>query len=272
MRLVEIRRYPVKSLRGHALSEATIERIGVDGDRRWMIVDESGKFLSQRQLPKLAQIDVEPTRSGVTLRHDRHGALSIGVPDESAALETVVVWRDAVKARLAATASDYLSSFLGRPVRLVYLDDVAARPVNPAYGRGDDRVSFADGFPLLVVSTGSLDDLNWRLDAPIPMDRFRANLVVDGAPAWAEDTWRRIRVGRLMLRIVKACSRCTVPTLDPLTGERPDGNEPIDTLGRFRRGADGGIMFGQNAVPDNFGRIAVGDEVEVIQQGPSNIF
>ena len=272
MRLVEIRRYPVKSLRGHALKEAMIEPIGIAGDRRWMIVDETGRFLTQRQIPKLAQIDVELTPGGVTLRHDRHGALTIAVPDKDAALETVTVWRDAVKARSAAAARDYLSSFLGRPVDLVYLDNVAARPVNPAYGRGDDRVSFADGFPLLIVSTSSLDDLNRRLDAPVPMDRFRANLIVAGAPAWAEDSWRRIRVGGLTARIVKPCSRCTVPTLDPLTDERPHGNEPIDTLAGFRRGAEGGVMFGQNAVPDKFGRIAVGDEVEVIEQGPSNVF
>jgi uncharacterized protein YcbX len=271
MRLAEIRRYPVKSLRGHGLGEAMIERLGIAGDRRWMIVDETGRFLTQRQIPKLAQIDVEATPDGVILRHDRHGALRIAIPGEKADLETVVVWRDSLKARSAPSASEYLSDFLGRPARLVYLADVSARPVNPVYGRGDDRVSFADGFPLLVTSTASLDDLNWRLEAPVPMDRFRANLVVAGAPAWAEDGWRRIRVGALMLRLVKPCSRCAVPTLDPMTGERPAGNEPIDTLARFRRGADGGIMFGQNAVPDDFGWIAVGDEVEVIEVGPSNI-
>jgi uncharacterized protein len=123
----------------------------------------------------------------------------------------------------------------------------------------------------LITSTASLDDLNWRLDAPVPMDRFRANLVVSGAPAWAEDTWRRIRVGPLTLRVVKPCARCIVPTLDPLTGETPDGNEPLETLARFRRNGEGGIMFGQNAIPDNTGRLAVGDVVEAIEQGPSNL-
>jgi uncharacterized protein len=271
MRLVEIRRYPVKSLRGHALAEATIEPVGVLGDRRWMIVDETGRFLTQRQAPKLAQIAAEPTESGVILRHERMGALRLDFPDERAKVETVIIWRDTVKARLAAPASDYLSSFLGRAARLVYLDDVRARPVNPEFGDEDDRVSFADGFPLLITSTASLDDLNWRLEAPVPMDRFRANLVVFGAPAWAEDTWRRIRVGPLTVRIVKPCARCAVPTLDPLTGERPDGNEPIETLARFRRNGEGGVMFGQNAIPDKSGRIAVGDVVEVIEQGPSNL-
>jgi len=271
MRLVEIRRYPVKSLRGHALTEATIERVGVLGDRRWMIVDETGRFLTQRQAPKLAQIVAEPTEDGVILRHERMGALRLDFPDERAAVETVIIWRDTVKARLAAPASDYLSSFLGRAARLVYLDDVRARPVNPEFGRNDDRVSFADGFPLLITSTASLDDLNRRLDAPVPMDRFRANLVVSGAPAWAEDTWRRIRVGPLTLRVVKPCARCIVPTLDPLTGEPPDGNEPLETLARFRRNREGGIMFGQNAIPDDSGRLAVGDVVEAIEQGPSNL-
>jgi uncharacterized protein len=271
MRLADIRRYPVKSLRGHSLTEAIAESAGLAGDRRWMIVDQSGKFLTQRQHPKLAQIEAVPTDSGVELRHARLGALEVGYPENDAPLETVLVWRDTVCARIAISASEYLSAFLGLSARLAYLHDVDARAVDPGYGRTDDRVAFADGFPLLVTLTASLDDLNRRLLKPVTMDRFRANLVIYGGPAWTEDTWRRIRVGALTLRIVKACSRCAIPTLDPLTGERPDGNEPLQTLARFRRDADGGIMFGQNAIPDAPGRLHVGDTVEVLEAGPSNV-
>jgi uncharacterized protein YcbX len=271
MRLADIRRYPVKSLRGHSLTEAIAERAGLAGDRRWMIVDQSGKFLTQRQHPKLAQIEAVPTDGGVELRHARLGAIDVGYPEDDAPLETVLVWRDTVCARIATSANDYLSAFLGLSARLAYLHDVDARAVDPAYGWSDDRVAFADGFPLLVTLTASLDDLNRRLLKPVTMDRFRANLVIDGSPAWTEDTWRRIRMGALTLRIVKACSRCAIPTLDPLTGERPDGNEPLRTLARFRRDADGGIMFGQNAIPDASGQLRVGDMVEVLETGPANV-
>lgn len=270
MRLAEIRRYPVKSLRGHSLNEAIAERAGLAGDRRWMIVDQWGKFLTQRQHPKLAQIEAVPTDNGVELRHATHGALDVRYPKAGAAEQMVIVWRDAVRARIATAASGYLSAFLGQPVQLVHLYDVEARPVDPAFGRADDRVGFADGFPFLVTLTASLDDLNRRLTKPITMDRFRANLVIDGAPAWAEDTWRRLRVGGVTLRIVKACSRCAIPTLDPLTGEQPDGNEPLQTLASFRRGALG-ITFGQNAIADAPGSLCVGDGVDVLEAGAPNV-
>ncbi len=182
----------------------------------------------------------------------------------------VVVWRDAVRARIATAASGYLSAFLGQPVQLAHLYDVEARPVDPAFGRAEDRVGFADGFPFLVTLIASLDDLNRRLTKPITMDRFRANLVVDGAPAWAEDTWRRLRVGGVTLRIVKACSRCAIPTLDPASGEQPDGNEPLQTLASFRRDPRG-IMFGQNAIADAPGSLRVGDSVEVLEAGAPNV-
>ena len=272
MRLVDIRRYPVKSLRGHSLHEASVERIGLSGDRRWMIVDETGRFLTQRQYPKLAQIDAVPTTTGIALRHATFGAIEVEIPDERAPAETVVVWRDAVPARVAEPAGPYLSAFLQKEVRLVYLYAVADRLVDPAFGRAEDRVSFADGFPLLITLTASLDDLNRRLDAPIAMDRFRPNLVVDGAPAWAEDKWRRLRIGGLSFRVVKPCARCAIPTLDPQTGEALAGNEPLRALGAFHRAANGGIIFGQNAIPDEVGALAVGDTVEVVESGPSNLF
>jgi uncharacterized protein YcbX len=271
MRVVEIRRYPVKSLRGHALEEANVERIGLAGDRRWMIVDEAGKFLTQRQYPKLAQIEAAPTASGVRLRHAMLGTLDVECPDERAPTEMVAVWRDLVAARIAERAGVYLSRFLEAPVRLVYLHDSAARRVDPNFGCAEDRVSFADGFPLLITSTASLADLNRRLSNPVAMDRFRANLVVDGAPPWAEDKWRRVRIGGLVFRVVKPCARCAIPTLDPLTGEQAEGNEPLRALAAFRRDARGGVIFGQNVIPDAIGRIRIGARIEVVEAGGSNL-
>jgi uncharacterized protein len=271
MRLVEIRRYPVKSLRGHSLEEADVERIGLACDRRWMIVDEAGVFLTQRQYPKLAQIEAAPTASGVRLRHATLGTLDVERPDEQAPTEMVVVWRDRVAARIAEGAGVYLSRFLEAPVRLVHLHDAAARRLDPSFGRAEDRVSFADGYPLLITSTASLADLNRRLSSPVAMDRFRANLVVDGAPPWAEDTWRRVRIGGMAFRVVKPCARCAIPTLDPLTGEPADGNEPLRALAAFRRDARGGVIFGQNVIPDDIGRLNVGASVEVLEAGRSNL-
>jgi uncharacterized protein YcbX len=271
MRLVDIRRYPVKGLRGRSLPEAVVQRIGLAGDRRWMIVDEAGKFLTQRQHPTLAQIDALPSATGVTLSHAALGAIDVAVPDERAPIVSAIVWRDTVPARLAESAGAYLSAFLHKPVRLVYLHDPSARAVNPSFGRAEDRVSLADGFPMLLTSTASLDDVNRRLSAPISMERFRPSLVIDGAPAWTEDTWRKVRIGGIEFRVVKPCGRCAVPTLDPLTGEALPGNEPIRTLGSFHRAADGEIIFGQNAIPDDVGSLSVGDKVEVLETGPSNL-
>jgi uncharacterized protein len=271
LRLVEIRRYPVKSLRGHALEAGQIERVGLAGDRRWMIVDSEGKFLTQRQYPALAQIDATPLPDGVRLSHDTFGDVEVRFPHEDAPIVRVVVWRDQPPARLAPEASVFLSAFLGLPVRLVFLYDLDSRPVDPVFARPDDRVSFADGFPILLTSTTSLDDLNTRVDETLTMDRFRANLVLEGAEPWAEDCWRRIRVGALTFRIVKPCARCAIPTLDPFTGGRLQSGEPLRTLAKFHRAANGGVIFGQNLIPDEFGILRTGDPVEVLEAGPSNL-
>jgi uncharacterized protein len=151
------------------------------------------------------------------------------------------------------------------------LHDVDARPVDPVFARTDDRVSFADGYPILLTSTASLEDLNARVRDTLAMDRFRANLVVEGAEPWAEDCWRRIRVGAITFRIVKPCARCAIPTLDPLTGERLESGEPLRALAKFHRAANGGVIFGQNLIPDQFGLLRSGDPVEVLETGPSNL-
>lgn len=272
MRLAAIHRYPVKSLRGHAMDEAAVEAIGLAGDRRWMVVDAVGAFQTIRQIPAMTGIDVDPRADGLVLRHAEHGMVAVAVPPAGTPVESVRIWRDTVEAVAADPAAGrFLSAALDRPVRLVYLADPRARAVDPGYGDAGDRVSFADGFPLLLTTAGSLDDLNGRLAAPVSMRRFRPNLVLEGASPWAEDGWRTIRVGRVRFRVAKPCGRCVVTTRDPDTGAQPDGNEPLRTLGRFHRDARGEIIFGQNLIPLDQGPIAVGDPVEVLEAGPSNL-
>lgn len=264
--------YPVKSLRGHKLARAAIERIGITGDRRWIVVSPAGRFQTQRELPAMATIDVLPGPHGIRLAHADHGMVDVAVPDAMAEAGEIVIWRDHVRVRMASADADaFVSAALGRPLRLAFLDDPAARPIDPAYALAGETVNLADGFPLLVATRASLDDLNGRLMHPLQMRRFRPNIVIDGAAAWAEDRWRRLRIGGLELRIAKPCARCTITTLDPLSGAKLHGDEPLPTLRAFHRAANGGIIFGQNAIPAGPGKIAVGDAVEVLDEGPSNL-
>jgi len=249
--------YPVKGLRGFPVQEAVVEPWGLQGDRRWMVADTGGRYLTQRDLPGMARIAAKPDGTGITLSAD--GMVPLHVPTPRTPAE-VLVWRDQVQAQEAGPdAAAWLSRALSHPCRLVHMGDpAAARPVDPAYARPEDRVSFADGFPVLAVNAASLDDLNARLAQPVPMDRFRSNLVVSGAPAWAEDGWRRLHVGPVPFRAPKPCARCVVVTTDQATGARPRDREPLRTLTAFRRDAAGRVIFGQNLIPDGAGRIAIG--------------
>jgi uncharacterized protein YcbX len=272
MKVAALACYPVKSLRGHPLQRATIERIGIAGDRRWAVVNHGGRFQTQRELPAMATIDVLPRSGGITLFHSEHGRLDVPVPDARAEARDITIWRDQVRVRMASAGADaFLSAVLGKPLRLAFLDNPEARPIDPAFGAGGETVSLSDGFPLLVTTRASLDDLNRRLAHPLQMRRFRPNIVIEGAEAWAEDRWRRLRIGSFELRIVKPCARCTITTLDPLSGARLYGDEPLSTLRAFHRAGNGGIIFGQNAIPADAGEIAVGDAVELLEEGPSNL-
>jgi uncharacterized protein len=256
--------FPVKSLRGCARQSAVVEPWGLAGDRRYMVVDGDGRFLSQRECPAMATLDAETVDDGVVLKAVDGSGIVIAAPGPDAAPIAVSVWKDDVRARAAGDAADaWLTAALGRPCRLAFMDDPEhARAADPAFASEADRVSFADGYPLLVTSTASLDDLNGRLPAPIGMERFRANIIVDGAVPWAEDGWRHLRIGSASFDVVKPCARCIMVTTDQRTGTRDPAHEPIRTLQRFRRDAKGQVIFGQNLVPRSGGTIAVGDDVE----------
>jgi uncharacterized protein YcbX len=266
-----LRIYPVKALRGYALGASDVAIWGLDHDRRWMVVQPDGRFLTQRELPAMARISAHMAADGLTLIVDAGNQLRVRVPTAQAERRLVELWRDQVPALDAGPeAAAWLTARLGLPCGLVYLDDPRARPVDPAYGTADDRALFSDGFPVLLANLASLDALNGALPSPIDIGRFRPNIVVTGAAAWAEDGWRRIRIGAVEFRVAKPCSRCVVTTVDQITGERPDKSEPLRTLSRLRRAA-GGVMFGQNLIPDGPGRIAVGDPIEILEAGESNV-
>ncbi|MFB8247697.1 MOSC domain-containing protein [Streptomyces sp. NPDC055952] len=263
--------HPVKAVRGLAPGEAAVEPWGLAGDRRWAVVDDGGKVLTQRRLPHLALAAAELTPGGgVRLSAPGMEPLTVPVPRVPGTVP-MEIFRDKVDAVPAegADAHAWWSSYLGVGARLVYLDDPATRrPVAPEYGRPGDTVSFADGFPLLLTTTSSLDALNASIargehahEGPLPMNRFRPNVVVTGTPAWAEDGWSRLAVGEVEFRVAKPCGRCVVTTTDQGSGER--GREPLHTLGLHRR-LDGRLVFGQNLIPLSRGTLRVGDPVRIL--------
>lgn len=266
LRLTAITLFAVKSMQGQSCATAVVEPWGLAGDRRYMVVDPHGHFLTQRACPALATLEARPDPGGLTLSAAGRPALRVGIPGPEAERIAVSVWRDSVVAQhVDGRADAWLEAALGRPCRLVYMDAPgSARPADPGFARLDDRVSFADGYPLLVTSGASLADLNRRLAEPVGMDRFRANLVVDGGAPWDEDRWRWLRIGPVLFEAVKPCERCIVITTDQRTGSRHAGFEPIRALQGFRRDPRGQVIFGQNLVPRSDGSVAVGDPVEVL--------
>lgn len=265
MRLAGIARYPIKSCRGLDVLRARVGRRGIEDDRRWMIVDASGRFVSQREDARLALVGVE--LEGDRLRLSAPGAPALDMPARIAegARVSVSVWRSDVEALVHPGASAWLSAHLGTELRVVYMPDDVRREVNPAYARAGDVVSFADGYPLLLATRESLADLEARAGIALEMRRFRPNVVVEGAAAWAEDGWSRLRIGGVTLRAPKPCDRCVVTTIDPATGVA--GKEPLRTLATFRR-VESKVLFGVNLIPElgdhDAVEIAVGDSVEVL--------
>lgn len=271
--LAELWRYPVKSCRGESLTHALVEPWGFEGDRRWMLVDDTGAAITARTINALVLLRPEITEAGLLLHCPGHTTLEVARPDPSVQVP-VSLWNS----HLTAVPTDravaaWVSSKLEVSARLVWLDDPTRRATDPAYSEPRDRVSFADGFPLLLASESSLAALDEEMPASpdhdgagLSMTRFRPNLVVSGAPAWAEDDWRRVRIGDATFRAVKGCARCALTTVDPRTAER--GREPLATLARTRRW-DTRTWFGINLIPDTPGvTIRVTDEVEVLESVP----
>jgi uncharacterized protein YcbX len=267
LRLSALYRYPLKSGKGETLNQVSLDKLGLDGDRRWMLVDEaSGRFLTQRAVAKMSQLSaLWNADGGLTLSAPGHSPINIALPDAEADLRGVTIWRDTLRVPDAGDAAGaWLSEFIGKPTRLVQVPLDRARTTQAGYGKDDDQVAFADGFPLLLIGQASLEDLSSKVGRPLEMLRFRPNLVIEGSEAYAEDSWKRIRIGDVEFRVVKSCSRCILTTIDPQTGERSDDREPLATLQKYRAEEDG-AMFGQNLVNDGNGRLEVGMPVTILE-------
>ncbi|MBL0121288.1 MAG: MOSC domain-containing protein [Betaproteobacteria bacterium] len=262
--LTAIHIYPVKALGGISLKASGVTPRGLKNDRRFMVVDADNGFITQRDVPKMATVWMELDNDEVIFSAPDMESISVAAEPQKRPTRAVQVWSSQVAAHsVSAEADAWLSQYLGFDARLVYMPDSSERQANPEYAKGGEIVSFADGFPLLMASEESLADLNARIAAtggtPIPMSRFRPNLVITGGGPYAEDRLGEIRVGDAVFRAVKPCIRCQVTTTDQATGELR-GPEPLRTLATYRQ-SPAGVMFGMNLVPVTLGTVRVGDAV-----------
>lgn len=265
--LSEIWIYPIKSLGGISLQEANITERGLQNDRRWLLVDEAGVFITQRQYSQLAlfSVQLEAEHLLVTNRNTMD-TLRFSCADYSEKQVSVQVWDDTILANeVSEVCSHWFTEQLQMPVRLVYMPDSSKRLVDSRYAQTpNDITSFSDGYPFLLIGQSSLDDLNTRLENPVEINRFRPNLVVTGALPYQEEAWYEFEVGAVQFWGVKPCSRCILITVDPHTGEKPS-KEPLLTLSKYRK-VGNKVLFGQNVIAKTLGLLRVGDALSVHSQ------
>ncbi|MBK9335225.1 MAG: MOSC domain-containing protein [Lewinellaceae bacterium] len=248
--LTDLHIYPVKSLGGIALQASVVQPRGLQYDRRWMLVDERGRFVSQREVADLALLGTALEVPHLVVFSRKNPAQRVHIPLEPVVSEmpetTVEVWDDHCPARVHAPEINvWFSEVLGCPLRLVFMPDSTVRPTDPAYAPAGLPVSFSDGYPFLVIGQASLDDLNNRLAQPLPMNRFRPNFVFSGGTPYEEDNWQEFSIGDTWFRGVKPCARCIITTTDQDTETR--GPEPLKTLATYRK-QEHRILFGQNVI------------------------
>ena len=249
--------YPIKACRGIRVAEAVVAARGFEADRRWMIVDAQGTCVTQREVARLSQVSTALDNERIFV--SAQGFSPLAIPRaHHAPPRRVRVWRDELLACPHPEGSAWFSEFLGAPHELVHMADSEHRAVDPERSRAGDIVSFADGYPFLLISEASLADLNARLAQPITMDRFRPSIVVTDTEPFAEDQFTNVRLGALSFRGVKRCDRCSVTTIDPVTGKQ--GKEPLRTLASYRL-EDQKVWFGMNMIHDQTGVLRVGDAV-----------
>lgn len=293
MHISEINIYPIKSLKGIGVDSAVVEPRGLQYDRRWMLTDTGGKFLTQREFPRMATISVEVTSDELRVTSEKAGEIVIAFEPDTGERRQVTIWQSVCDGVVYDDeVNQWFSDVLSTPCQLVYMPDDTRRSVNKRFDLGHDIVSFADGYPLLVIGEASLEDLNQRvtlnnhsgaasetlaLQSPLAMNRFRPNIVVSGSDAYAEDNWSRIRVGNAVFRGTKPCERCVTTTVDQRTGEFA-GKEPLRTLAKYRIAQDvmperldalgvtpNAVLFGQNLIAETPGAtVRIGDEVEIM--------
>lgn len=266
LQLSEIWIYPVKSLGGIALQEAIVTERGLENDRRWLLVDNEGNFLTQRQYPQLAIFQPEIDDDFLTIKYLKNSEKVLQVKMNAQTSEKKIfvrVWDDSIEAQeVSEEANTWFSELLEMPVKLVVMPEESRREVDKKYAlTGEEITSFADAYPFLVIGQSSLNDLNTRLEKPVLMNRFRPNLVFTGGEAYEEEQWFEVQIGKATFWGVKPCARCILTTIDQKTGEKT-GKEPLYTLSTYRK-AGKRILFGQNLLVSVLDKIQVGDEIKV---------
>lgn len=260
--------YPVKSCGGVRHDTAELGPRGLLLDRQWMVIDTANRFVTQREYPAMSLVQTSLSDDTLTLTAPGMSALAVPIAEQDGPQREVVVWKDTVRAIDAGDdAAGWFSEVLHTEVRLVRMPDDYQRLTSTKYTNEPGTLSFADGYPLLFISEGSLVDLNQRLTergkAPMLMNRFRPNIVFAGCDPYAEDTWQQITIAGIRFDVVKPCARCAITTVDQALGSIPDVKEPLATLAAYRKGANGGVMFGQNALHRSCGTLKIGDTVTI---------
>ena len=253
--------YPIKSLQGVSLTEANVREKGFQYDRRWMIIDSSGEAITQRTHTQLSQIRLSMEKDQIILSHKDMADLTIPlILTEGKAMEAVV-WGDKVKSIAASDeVNEWFTAVVNEPCKLVFMPEEAARPVDTSRAKNGEQVSFADGYPYLIIGQASLDDLNARMDKALPMNRFRPNIVVEGTKPYEEDEWGEIQIGEVKFRVTHPCKRCVFTTVDQDTGTK--GAEPLKTLSAYRREGKS-VIFGVNTLALEAGTVNLGDPVHL---------
>jgi len=262
--LSEINIYPIKSLGGISLQSCIVEERGLKYDRRWVLVDESSIFFSQRDFPEMALINVSIENNGLKLQHKTKNIEPLFVPFEFENKEKsdVVIWDDTVTGEFySGEIDEWFSEIIGIKCHLVKMPETTKRIVEKKFITEDKTVSFADAYPFLIIGQSSLDDLNSRLEFPLPMNRFRTNFVFTGGDPFEEDTWKKFKIGNVIFQGVKPCARCVITTTNQETAERL--HEPLLTLSKFRK-IDNKVMFGMNLVCESTGEVMIGDKIELL--------
>ena len=263
LKVSQINIYPVKSCAGLSFESSVIVDTGFEHDREWMIVDDAGNFITQRQDAKLSLIKTTIIPNGVRLETSDVQAIDVSIVQEGERIHTEVWGNPCVGINQGNAVSEWLTNVTGKKCRLIHMAPDFKRLITKKYQTsGNEIVGFADGFPFLLSSEKSLEELNSRLDEKLPMNRFRPNIVISGGVSFQEDSWKKIKIGSVIFRVAKPCARCEITTINQSTGQK--GIEPLETLGTYRTKPKG-IMFGQNLVQENNGTISVGDVVEILE-------
>lgn len=259
LKLSEIWIYPVKSLGGIRMASAEVMPKGLRYDRRWILIDHENKFMTQREHPRMALFKMSLDQNKLQIHYS--GETLDLFPDLDPQGEPVqtIVWNDQVSVNeVSPSHSSWISERLGHPCRLMAFPEKNSRPVDKKYSLNDEHVSLADGYPFLIIGQASLDDLNSRMNVPVPMNRFRPNFVFTGGKAFEEDQWKEFHIGDVKFTAVKPCARCVLTTVDQETAEK--GKEPLKTLATFRE-QNNNVLFGMNLLGPGSGVVMVGDEI-----------